>query len=136
MPSTSVDFRVEDFCYLILGFTIYFDRGRRWLSTIRNDIRSTRLQLGDMEDGVYGSHSVRKAEREGMRSGLSNNGVRAKVLLGKLLRRASRTEVLSFHEDLVTNFEVRRRKALRISGTLIALLSGGHFGTEEFVEFV
>src|ERR1700710_2591841 len=93
------------------------------------------IQLGNMEDGGYGSHSVRKAEREGMRSGLSNNGVWAKVLFGKLLRRTSGMEVLSFHEDLVTNFEVRRRKALRISGTLIALLSGGHFGTEEFMEF-
>ena len=89
-----------------------------------------------MENGVNRFHGVQKLEGKGVGSCLSDNGIRPKVLLGEFLRGPSGPEVLSFDEDLITDFEVRRRRSFSISGSLIAFLGMGHLLTEELVEGV
>ena len=71
-------------------------------------VRSCGLQLRDVEDGVYRSHRVGKAESEGVSSDLSDDRERTKELFGQLLGRAHRADVLSSDIDLISDLEVRR----------------------------
>src|ERR1700710_2228442 len=89
-----------------------------------------------MEHRVYSAHRVWQANRERVRPSLCDDCIGSKVLVGELLGWARRSEIFSFYEDLIANFEVGRRQALRISWTLIALLRAGHLGAEELMEFV
>ena len=48
-----------------------------------------------------------------------NDLVRTEILFGELLCWTGSTEKLSFHENSVTDFEVRRRDPVSICGTLV-----------------
>ena len=45
-------------------------------------------------------------------------------------------EVLGFHEDCISGFEVWQRRVPSISRSLITLLSQCHFRVEELMEFL
>ena len=45
-------------------------------------------------------------------------------------------EVLGFHKDCISDFEVWQRRVPSVSRSLITLLSQCHFGVEELMEFL
>ena len=59
-----INLRVKDFLDFIFDFSVDLDRRWRRLNSIWNGAWVGEFELGDMEDGVYGFHSVRESERE------------------------------------------------------------------------
>ena len=118
-----VDFGVQDFGNLVLLFVVDFHRRRRFDLAIRNGARFVGFELRDVEDGVDGSHILGKLDLDGVGAGASDDLVRAKVLLGKLLRRSSSLYEFSEEEDFGSDRKLRCRHAVTIRGNLVALLS-------------
>ena len=58
-PTSPVDLRVENLGDLVLWFTVDFDGRRRCLDTSGDGVRSSGLQLRDMENRMNGTHGVR-----------------------------------------------------------------------------
>ena len=58
-PTSPVDLRVENLGDLVLWFTVDFDGWRRCLDTSGDGVRSSGLQLRDMENRMNGTHGVR-----------------------------------------------------------------------------
>ena len=81
-------------------------------------------------------HRVRELESKGVGSCLSDNGIWPYVLLGEFLRGPSGPKVLSFDENLIDDFEVRRQRSFGVSRSLITFLGMGHLLTEELMEGV
>ena len=63
MPSP-ISFRVEDFFNFIFDFSINLNRRWQRLNSIWNGAWVGKFELGDMEDRVYGFHSVGELECE------------------------------------------------------------------------
>ena len=84
----SVYLGVQNLRDLILRFAVHLDRRWRRLSPTGNGVQSCGLQLRNVEDRVHGAHRVRKAQGEGVRTDLRDNGVGSEELLRKLLGRA------------------------------------------------
>ena len=61
-------------------------------------------------------------ESPGQRSCLVNDLVRTKILVGELLCWTGCMEKISFDENSVTNFEIRRRDPIFICGALVLFL--------------
>jgi len=61
-----------------------------------------------MEYGVHGLHSIEELECEGVGSRSSNDCEGSEVLVRELLRGAHRPEILGFHINFITYFEVWR----------------------------
>jgi hypothetical protein len=131
-----VELGVEDFRNLVFRFSIDDDWRRRRLFAIRNSVRNWRLECRHMEYRMYCVHIVRESEREWATAGLSGNLVRGEVSLRKFLRRAGRTEVFRFDEDLVAYSEVGLRKSLVIRGLLVMFLSSGDVVSEVLMKVV
>ena len=89
-----------------------------------------------MENGVNGLHRVWKSECDGVSAWLCDDCERPKVSLCEFPRGPSGAEVLSFHESLVTDFEVRCRSLSSIHRSLVSQLCSSHLLTEELVEGV
>ena len=87
-----------------------------------------------MENGMDGAECIRELEGEGMGTGFSDDGVRAEVLVGKLLGRSGSSEILGLDEYLVTDLEVWWSRASGVSRTLITFLSFGDGGPEFLVK--
>ena len=58
-PTSPVDLGVENLGDLVLWFTVDFDGWRRCLDTSGDGVRSSGLQLRDMENRMNGTHGVR-----------------------------------------------------------------------------
>ena len=117
-----INFRVKDFLDFIFDFSVDLNRRRRRLNSIWNGAWVGEFELGDMEDGVHGFHSVRELEREGMSTGLRYDCKGSEVLVRELLGGARRPEVLSFHVDFIFYLEIWQSGSPGICGALIALL--------------
>jgi len=76
-----VNLGVEDLRDLELRFTIHFDRWQRRLYLVRYGVGYGRFKLGDMEDGVNGTHGIWKAECEREGAYLCDDIVGPQVLL-------------------------------------------------------
>ena len=68
------------------------------------------------------AHGVRESESPKERTCLVNNLVRTEIFFGEFLCRAGSVEELSFHENLVANFEVWRRDPVLVRRTLVMFL--------------
>ena len=121
MPSP-INFRVKDFLDFIFNSSI--DLNQRWwrLNSIWNGAWVGEFELGDMEDGVHGFHSVGESECERMSTGLHYDCKGSKVLVGELLGGAHRPEVLSFHVNFISYLEIWQSGSPGVCGALIALL--------------
>ena len=66
MTPSPINFQVKDFFDFIFDFSV--DLNQRWwrLNSIWNGAWVGEFELGDMENGVHGFHSVRESECEGM----------------------------------------------------------------------
>ena len=131
-----VNFGIKDFGDLILKFPLNIDSQRWRLNTIRNFIRDSGFEHGDMENRMNATECVWKTEGERMRSGLSQNLKGTQELLRKFLGGTGSMEELGFNKGLLTNCEVRSRKASGVSGSLITDLSLGESCLKFLVEFV
>ena len=80
------------------------------------------MVMTDMEDRVHRFHSIRELEHEGVGTWLSYYCEGSKVLVGELLGGVHRLEVLSFHIDFISYFEIWWSGSPGICGALIALL--------------
>ena len=117
-----INFRVKDFLDFVFDFSVDLDRRWRRLNPIRKGTWVGEFELGDVEDGVHGFHSVGESEREGVTTRLRYDCEGSEVLVGELLGGARRPEVLSFHVDFISYLEIWRSGSSGICGTLIALL--------------
>ena len=90
---------------------------------VRNGAGLVRFELRDVEDGVNGSHILGKLDLDGVGAGASDDLVRAKVLLGKLLQRSPSLYELSEEEDFGSDWKLRGRHTVAIRRNLITLLS-------------
>ena len=117
-----INLRVKDFLDFIFDFSI--DLNWRWwrLNSIRNSAWVGEFELGHMEDGVHGFHSVRESEHEGMSPGLRYDCEGSEILVGELLGGARRPKVLCFHIDFISYFEIWWSGSSGVCGALIALL--------------
>ena len=61
---------------------------------------------------------------------LENNFIGFKIFFGKLFEELSGSEELSFHENLITYFEIRYKRLLHISRLLVLLLGYRNFSFE------
>ena len=80
MASAAIELGIEDLGDLVLGLAIDFDWRRWWLDAVRYDIGCSGFELRNMEHRVYRGHRVREANREGERTDLCDDGVRAEIL--------------------------------------------------------
>ena len=117
-----INFRVKDFLDFIFDFSVDLNRRRRRLNSIRNGAWVGEFELGDMEDGVHGFHSVGESECEGMSTRLHYDCKGSEVLVRELLGGAHRPKVLHFHIDFISYFEIWRSGSSSICRALIALL--------------
>ena len=117
-----IDFRVKDFLNFVFDFSVDLDRRRQRLGPIWNGTWVGEFELGDVEDGVHGFHSVGELEREGVTTGLRYDCEGSEVLVGELLGGACRPEVLSFHIDFISYLEIRQSRSSSVCRALIALL--------------
>ena len=117
-----INLRVKDFLNFIFDFSV--DLNWRWcrLHPIWNGAWVGEFELGDVEDGVHGFHSVGESECEGMTTGLCYNSEGSKVLVRELLGGAHRMEVLGFHIHFISYLEIRRNGSSGVCRSLIALL--------------
>ena len=131
-----VDFGVQDFGNLVLLFVVDFHRRGRFDLTIRNGAGFVGFELRDMEDGVDGTHILGELDLDGVGTGASDDLVRAKILLGKLLRRSPSLYELSEEEDFGSDRKLRGRHAVTIRGNLVTLLSFSDRFLDLSVKFV
>ena len=117
-----INFRVKDFLDFIFDFSVDLNRRRRRLNSIRNGAWVGEFELGDMEDGVHGFHSVGESECEGMSTRLHYDCKGSEVLVRELLGGARRPEVLSFHVDFISYLEIWQSGSPGICRALIVLL--------------
>ena len=80
------------------------------------------FELGDMEDGVHGFHSVGESECEEMGTGLCYDCEGSKILVGELLGGVCRPKVLNFHIDFISYLAIWQSGSSGICRTSIALL--------------
>ena len=120
--ASSIYLGIQDFGDLEFRFAV--DQYGRWrvLDAAGNGVRSSGFQLGDMEHRVYGVHGVWQSESEGMGSDFGDNVEGSEILLRKLFRWPSRTEILSFDEYLISKLEVQSRKSMLVCLALVPLL--------------
>jgi len=76
-----VNLGVEDLRDLELQFTIHFDWWQRRLYLVRYGVGYGQFKLGDMEDGVNGTHGICKVEHEREGAYLCDDIVGPQVLL-------------------------------------------------------
>ena len=117
-----INFRVKDFLDFIFNFSINLNRRGRRSNSVQNSAWMGEFELGDMEDGVHGFHSVGELECEGMTTGLRYDCEGSKVLVGELLGGARRMEVLGFHIHFISYLEIWWNGSSGVCGTLIVLL--------------
>ena len=117
-----INLRVKDFLDFIFDFSINLDWRRQRLNSIQNGAWVGEFKLGDMEDGVYGFHSIGESEREGMSTWLCYDCKGSKILVGELLGGVRRPKVLCFHIDFISYFEIWQSGSSGICRALIALL--------------
>ena len=89
-----------------------------------------------MEDRVDGLHILGKLDLDGVGAGVSDDLVRTKVLLGKLLQRSSSLYELSEEEDFGSDRKLRCRHAVMIRRNLVTLLSFSNRFLDLSVKFV
>ena len=82
-----INFRVKDFLNFVFDFSINLNWRWQRLNSIRNGAWVGEFELGDMEDGVHGFHSVGELEHEGMSTRLHYDCEGSEVLVGELLLR-------------------------------------------------
>jgi hypothetical protein len=82
--SVSVQFGIKDLHDLVLNFALYFHQRPRFDSAIRDCTRRVQFKHGDMVDRVDFAHGIRKAEDEGVGTGLSNDFIWIKILFSEL----------------------------------------------------
>ena len=80
-----INLRVKDFLNFIFNFSVDLDWRWQRLNSIRNGAWVGEFELGDVEDGMHGFHSVGELEHEGMNTGLCYDCKGSKVLVGELL---------------------------------------------------
>ena len=117
-----IDFRVKDFLDFVFNFSIDLNWRQRRLDLIRKGTWVGEFELGDVEDGVHGFHSVGESECEGVTTRLCYDCEGSEVLVGELLGGACRPEVLSFHIDFISYLEIWWNGSSGICRVLIALL--------------
>jgi hypothetical protein len=106
------------------------------LDSVRDDVQSRRFELGDMEDRVYGSHSIWKADGEGMRAWAGYDIEGSKDLFGQFLQWTGGVKILGFDEDLLSNLEIRCGFTSSISRVLISILRIRHFIPKELMKLI
>ena len=121
MPSP-INLRVKDFFDFIFDFSVDLDRRRQRLNSIWNGAWVGKFELGDVEDGMHGFHSVGELECEGMSTWLCYDCEGSEILVGELLGGACRPEVLCFHVDFISYLEIWWSGSSGICRALIALL--------------
>ena len=131
-----IDFGVQDFGNLVLLLVVDLHWRGRLGFAVRNGAGFVGFELRDMEDGVDGTHILGKLDLDGVGAGVSDDLVRAKVLLGKLLRRSPSLYELSEEEDFGSDRKLRGRHAVAIRGNLITLLSFSNRFLDLSVKFV
>jgi hypothetical protein len=138
LTSTSSTFNlgVKDFGDLVFWFPIDCDGWGRWLNSVRDGVRSCGFELGDMENRVDRSHSIRKTDGEGMRTRTSYDIERSKVLFGQFLRWTSGAEILRFDEDLLSDLEIWCGFTSSVSRALISILRIRHLIPKELMELI
>ena len=122
MTPSPINFRVKDFLNFVFDFSINLNRRWQRLNSIRNGAWVGEFELGDMEDGVHGFHSVGELEHEGMSTRLRYDCEGSEVLVGELLVRACRPEVLSFHVNFISYLEIWQSGSPGVCRALIVLL--------------
>ena len=87
MVPSPINLRVKNFFDFIFNFSV--DLNQRWwrLNSIQDSTWVGEFELGDMEDGVHGFHSVGELEHEGMSTRLHYDCEGSEVLVGELLLR-------------------------------------------------
>jgi hypothetical protein len=81
-----------------------------------------RFKHGDVVDRVDFAHGIRKAEDEGVRTGLANDFIWAEILLSELFQGSGSLEEPGLHERVLTDLEFRRQYTAVVSSLLITLL--------------
>ena len=76
-----IDFQVKNLGDLELRFSIDFNWKWGRLYMVQDDVSDWGFQLGYMEDGVNGAHTVRKMKSVGLFTGLGNNQVGSEKLV-------------------------------------------------------
>ena len=117
-----INLRVKDFLDFIFDFSVDLDWRQQRLNSIWNGAWVGEFELGHMEDGVDGFHSVGESECEGMSTRLHTDCKGSKVLVRELLGGAHRPKVLSFHIDFISYLEIWWSGSSGVCGALIALL--------------
>ena len=117
-----INLRVKDFLNFILDFSVNLNQRWQRLNSIRNSAWVGEFELGHMEDGVHGFHSVGESEHEGMSTRLRYDCEGSEILVGELLGGARRPKVLCFHIDFISYFEIWWSGSSGVCGALIALL--------------
>jgi len=131
-----IDSRVQDFGNLVLILIVDFHRRRRCDFAVRNGAGFVGFELRNMEDGVDGAHIGRELDPDGVGTGASDDLVRAKVLLGELLRRSTSLNKLSKKEDFGSDRKLWGRHPVTIRRDLVTLLSFGDRFLDLGVELV
>ena len=117
-----INLRVKDFFDFIFNFSVDLDRRRRRLNSIWNGAWVGKFELGDVEDGMHGFHSVGESECEGMSTWCHDRDTQSTLY-----------HSIQLHPRVYRPFHCMYLRSLIISIVLVLLLIGERFVQSVFL---